>query len=169
MHLISTGEVWRKVKQSLLRLKSNQAKLQSFHQRQETDGHSCRRSCKCSGKATQACAASRDTRTVLLFCTGPQLCASGGMVPQPLQLREVPFWGGTCLAFLPALYACLFPGFAHCHRRRKVHQRLIYVSKSYISGLCCRRCPRELSLTSLAAAPHCCVPTDFTISEQTVA
>lgn len=118
------------------------------------DGHSCRRSCNFSGKAAQACAASRDTRTALLFCTGPQLCASAWMVPQPLQLREMPFWGGTCLAFLPALHTCLFPGFAHCSRR-KVHQRLTYVSKSHISGVCCRPCPRELSISSFAAAPHC--------------
>lgn len=132
MHLISTGEGWRKVKQSLLKLKSSLARLQSFHQRQETDGHSCRRSCNFSGKTTQACAASRDTKRALLFCTGPQLCASGWMVPQPLQLKEMPFWEGTCLAFLAALYTCLFPRFAHCSRR-KVHQRLF----------------RFLSLTSL--------------------
>lgn len=53
------------------------------------------------------------------------------------------------------LYACLFPGFACCSRRRKVHQKLIYVSRSYISGVRWRPWLKELSHTSFAAAPHC--------------
>lgn len=63
------------------------------------------------------------TRTVLLLCTGPQLCTSAWMVPQPLQLRAMPFWKEPAWHFFPALYACLFPEFAHCSRR-KVHQIL---------------------------------------------
>lgn len=31
----------------------------------------------------------------------------------------------------------------------------IYVSKSYLFGVCCRPSPKELSCTSFAAAPHC--------------
>lgn len=115
------------------------------------DGHSC----SFSGKTTQACAASRAVRAVLLFCTGALLCARGWMLPQPLQLGEMPFQGGTCLAFLSALYNCLFPGFARYRRRRNVHQRLTDVFKSYISGVCCRPCPGEFTFPSFPAAPPC--------------
>lgn len=149
---------WRKVKQSLLRLKSSPAKLQSFHQKQETDGWAqLQEELQLLWKnyPGMCCKQGRQDSAAVLHRA--LLRASGWMVPQLLQLREMPFQGGTCLAFLPALFACLCPGLAHCNSRRKVHQRLIYVSKSYISGVCCRPCPGELTLTTFLAAPPCSV------------
>lgn len=157
-HLISTGEGWRKVKQSLLRLKPSLAKLQSFHQKQETDGRAqLQEELQLLWKNYPGTCCKQERLAVLLFCTGLCSVPVDGMVPQLLRLREMPFQGGTCLAFLPALYTCLCPGFAHCSRRRKVHQRLTYVSKSYISGVCCRPCTGELTLTSFPAALPCSV------------
>lgn len=56
---------------------------------------------------------------------GEPLCAGGWTVSQPVLLVEMPLQGGTHLALLPAMYARLFPGSAHCSRTRKMHQRLI--------------------------------------------
>lgn len=121
------------------------------------DGHSCRRSCNFSGKTTQACAASRDVRTALLFCTGlcsvpvdgwsHSSCSSGRC-----HFREEPACHFSQLCTLACVQDLLT-----VIAEEKVHQRLIYVSKSYISGVCCRPCPGELTLTSFPAALPCSV------------
>lgn len=151
MHVISTGEGWRKVKQSLLRLKSSLAKLQSFHQRQETDWHSCRRSCNCCGETTHACTASRDTRTVLLFCTGPQLCASGWIVPQPCSSRRCHFGEEPAWHFSQQCRLACFQDLLTVLEEEKCIKVLIMfpslTSLDFAAG--------PVLGSSFAAAPHC--------------
>lgn len=71
-------------------------------------------------------------RRVLQAGTSAQHCCSRGCRSVPVDgwshspwichFGEKPTWG---YFHLPGMYACLFPGFAHCSRRRKMHQRLI--------------------------------------------
>lgn len=153
MRLISTGEGWKKVKQSLLKLKSNLAKPQSFHQRQETDGW-----------------AQLQEELQLLWKNYPGLCCTPGQCCCCAQgLSSVPVHGwshspcssGQCHfgRNLPGIFSqhCMLACFQNLLTvvEEKCIKYFIYVSESYISGVCCSSCPRELSLTSFAAAPHC--------------